>query len=57
LIEARNNSHRQPALNLQIAQAYLTASDPACRYAFGKTSWIKFKFTARSPPRTATCEP
>jgi len=29
LIEAKNNSHRQPALNLQIARAYLTASDPA----------------------------
>jgi len=28
-VEARNNAHRQPALNLQIARAYLTASDPA----------------------------
>ena len=29
IIEARNNSERQPALNLQIARSYLTASDPA----------------------------
>ncbi len=29
LVEARNNSHRQPTLNLQLARAYLTATDPA----------------------------
>jgi integrase len=29
LINARNESVRQPALNMQIARAYLTASDPA----------------------------
>jgi integrase len=29
IIEARNNSERQPALNLQIARSYLIASDPA----------------------------
>ena len=29
LLHARNEAHRQPSLNLQIARAYLTASDPA----------------------------
>jgi len=29
LINARNEAHRQPVLNLQLARAYLTASDPA----------------------------
>jgi hypothetical protein len=29
LVEAKNNSHRQPTLNLQLARAYLTATDPA----------------------------
>jgi integrase len=29
LISARNEAHRQPALNLHLARAYLTASDPA----------------------------
>ncbi|HEV2330554.1 MAG TPA: hypothetical protein VGY56_17375 [Verrucomicrobiae bacterium] len=29
LFNARNEAHRQPAINLQIARAYLTASDPA----------------------------
>lgn len=29
LLNARNESFRQPVLNLQIARAYLTASDPA----------------------------
>ena len=29
IIEARNISERQPALNLQIARSYLVASDPA----------------------------
>ena len=29
LLNARNEAHRQPVLNLQIARAYLTASDPA----------------------------
>lgn len=29
IIEAKNQAERQPVLNLQIAQAYLTASDPA----------------------------
>jgi integrase len=29
LVEARNSSHRQPTLNLQLARAYLTATDPA----------------------------
>jgi hypothetical protein len=29
LINARNEAHRQPALNLHLARAYLTASDPA----------------------------
>jgi integrase len=29
IIAARNNSERQPALNLQIARSYLIASDPA----------------------------
>src|ERR1039458_5606065 len=28
LINARNEAHRQPVLNLQLARAYLTASDP-----------------------------
>jgi integrase len=29
LLNARNEAHRQPVLNLHIARAYLTASDPA----------------------------
>ena len=29
LINARNEAHRQPTLNLHLARAYLTASDPA----------------------------
>lgn len=29
LVEARNSSNRQPTLNLQLARAYLTATDPA----------------------------
>jgi integrase len=29
LISAHNDAHRQPALNLHLARAYLTASDPA----------------------------
>src|ERR1035441_114636 len=29
LINARNEAHRQPVLNLQLARAYMTASDPA----------------------------
>jgi len=29
LIHARNEAHRQPVLNLHLARAYLTASDPA----------------------------
>jgi predicted HD phosphohydrolase len=29
LLNARNEAHRQPALNLHLARAYLTASDPA----------------------------
>jgi hypothetical protein len=28
LLHARNEAHRQPAINIQIARAYLTASDP-----------------------------
>jgi hypothetical protein len=28
LFAARNEAHRQPAINLQIARAYLTATDP-----------------------------
>jgi hypothetical protein len=28
LVQARNEAHRQPAINIQIARAYLTASDP-----------------------------
>jgi integrase len=35
LVEAKNNSQRQPVLNLQIARAYLSASDPA----FVKRTW------------------
>src|SRR5271166_2407639 len=29
LLNARNEAHRQPVLNLHLARAYLTASDPA----------------------------
>ena len=29
LLHARNEAQRQPALNLQLARAYLTGSDPA----------------------------
>ena len=29
LLEARDEAHRQPMLNLHLARAYLTASDPA----------------------------
>ena len=29
MIHASNEAHRQPVLNLQLARAYLTASDPA----------------------------
>ncbi len=29
LFNARNEAHQQPAINLQIARAYLMASDPA----------------------------
>src|ERR1700690_4292289 len=29
LLNARNEAHRQPILNLHLARAYLTASDPA----------------------------
>jgi hypothetical protein len=29
LLNAENEAHRQPVLNLQLARAYLSASDPA----------------------------
>ena len=35
LLNAKNESFRQPVLNLQIARAYLTASDPA----FTQRTW------------------
>src|SRR5271156_6751770 len=35
LLNAKNESYRQPVLNLQIARAYLTASDPA----FNQRTW------------------
>ena len=38
IIEAKNNSDRQPALNLQIARAYLIATDPAFCSAPGRMS-------------------
>lgn len=28
ILHARNESHRQPAINIQLARAYLSASDP-----------------------------
>jgi integrase len=36
LINARNEAHRQPVLNLHLARAYLTASDPA----FVERTWL-----------------
>ena len=36
LIHARNEAHRQPVLNLHLARAYLTASDPA----FVERTWL-----------------
>ncbi|MGO8763819.1 MAG: hypothetical protein ACLQSR_01635 [Limisphaerales bacterium] len=46
LLEARNAAQRQPVLNLHLARAYLTASDPALRWLgvnsaniFDKSNW------------------
>jgi len=36
LLEARNAAQRQPTLNLHLARAYLTASDPATMIRFPK---------------------
>jgi hypothetical protein len=36
LLNAKNEAHRQPVLNLQLARAYLSASAPPLRNALGK---------------------
>jgi hypothetical protein len=41
LLNARNEAQRQPVLNLHLARAYLTASDPA--------------FVAHAPGKRSTC--
>ena len=37
LFNAKNEAHRQPIINLQIARAYLMVGDPEVRAARGKT--------------------
>ena len=48
LLHSKNEAHRQPVLNLQIARAYLAASDPqiATRNfpsALGRRLWTKWE--------------
>jgi len=47
LLEARNAAQRQPVLNLHLARAYLTASDPLSLSAHGRWSWIRCRAEAR----------
>jgi hypothetical protein len=51
LIHATNEAHRQPALNLHLARAYLTASDPA----FIERTWqtVMEQLQARGKPTHA----
>jgi hypothetical protein len=56
LLNAKNEAHRQPVLNLQLARAYLSASDPA----FTQRTWqsVMEHFQARgkeSSRETAEC--
>jgi hypothetical protein len=36
LLHSKNEAHRQPVLNLQIARTYLTATDPKWRTGLGR---------------------
>ena len=49
LINARNEAHRQPVLNLHLARAYLTASDPA----FVERTWQTVMEQLQAEARTA----
>jgi len=51
LVEAKNNSHRQPTLNLQIARAYLTATDPAYFQRTWQTVMDEIQTHGKEPTR------
>ena len=51
LVEAKNNSHRQPTLNLQIARAYLTATDPAFLHRTWQTVMNEIQTHGKEPTR------
>ena len=55
LINARNETHRQPVLNLHLAHAYLTASDPA----FVERTWqtVMNQLRARGKDSSASVTP
>ena len=54
LLEARNAAQRQPVLNLHLARAYLTASDPPLWNALGRPSWNRCRAEARTPATSVT---
>ena len=51
LVEAKNNSHRQPTLNLQLARAYLTATDPAYMSRTWQTVMDEIQTHGKEPTR------
>ena len=51
LLGAKNEAHRQPTLNLRIAQAYLSASDPEAMRRTWKTVMDEFVRNKREKTR------
>ena len=51
LIEATNEAHRSPILNLQLARAYLSASDPAFLVRTWQTVMDQLKIRGRDSTR------
>jgi len=51
LLNAKNESFRQPVLNVQIARAYLTAGDPAFAQRTWQSVMEQMQTHARTPPR------
>ena len=41
LLHAKNEAHRQPVINLQIARAYLMVSDPQAVTRTWQSSWTR----------------
>src|SRR5271167_2749444 len=54
LLEARNAAQRQPVLNLHLARAYLTASDPAFVERTCRPSWSSCNRVARTAAASVT---